>query len=87
MLRQGSQQTDHSDEAFSTQPSNRSHQQRPQNGYPEPDWTPTKNGSGAEQASHESDPPSKRRRVALACTVCRGRKSRVSDSYSFYFCL
>ncbi|OQV06994.1 Fungal specific transcription factor domain-containing protein isoform 2 [Cladophialophora immunda] len=43
----------------------------------DPDWTSAKNGiSQADQASEANDPPSKRRRVALACTVCRGRKSR-----------
>ncbi|OAG40419.1 hypothetical protein AYO21_05319 [Fonsecaea monophora] len=43
----------------------------------DPEWTSAKNGiSAADQASESNDPPSKRRRVALACTVCRGRKSR-----------
>lgn len=35
--------------------------------------------------SETSEPPSKRRRVALACSVCRARKSRVSYELELIF--
>ncbi|OAP63435.1 hypothetical protein AYL99_02662 [Fonsecaea erecta] len=63
------------DDVHSAQQTDRPQQRRPKT--VDSEWTSVKNGfSGADQASDANDPPSKRRRVALACTVCRGRKSR-----------
>ncbi|OCT49144.1 hypothetical protein CLCR_04559 [Cladophialophora carrionii] len=75
MIRQNTYPTDRSDELHSALHSSRSQLRR--HSALEPEWTPSKNGtSAADQLSESTDPPSKRRRVALACTVCRGRKSR-----------
>ncbi|EXJ56967.1 hypothetical protein A1O7_07311 [Cladophialophora yegresii CBS 114405] len=75
MIRQNTYPTDRSDELHSAVHNGRSQVRR--HSPLEPEWTLSKNGtSGAEQLSENTDPPSKRRRVALACTVCRGRKSR-----------
>ncbi|KIY03377.1 uncharacterized protein Z520_00068 [Fonsecaea multimorphosa CBS 102226] len=63
------------DDVHSANQSDRAQQRRQK--AADAEWTSAKNGiSGADQASDANDPPSKRRRVALACTVCRGRKSR-----------
>jgi hypothetical protein len=52
---------------------NREQQRR--NRTDEFEWDETNGRS--DQTSENIDPPSKRRRVALACSVCRARKSRV----------
>jgi hypothetical protein len=43
------------------------------------DWQASRrDGNGSDQTSEIVEPPSKRKRVALACSVCRARKSKVS---------
>jgi hypothetical protein len=83
MIRQNSYPADRSDELHSALHNGRGQPRR--HSALEPEWAPSNNGtSGAEQLSENADPPSKRRRVALACTVCRGRKSRVSNHHHHY---
>jgi hypothetical protein len=78
MIRQNTYGSDRPDELHPA-PHDASRDPARRHGAFDSDWTPTKNAAPAgDHASESADPPSKRRRVALACTVCRGRKSRVS---------
>ncbi|KAJ9610543.1 hypothetical protein H2200_005320 [Cladophialophora chaetospira] len=75
MMRQHTYPGDRPDSLHSAQQSQHNEGPPRRHSALEPEWTPSKNSaSGADQDG--LDPPSKRRRVALACTVCRGRKSR-----------
>lgn len=69
MIRQSTYPGDRSDSHHSAHPHSNDGPSR-RHSTMEQDWTPPKNsGSGADQMSESLDPPSKRRRVALACTV------------------
>jgi hypothetical protein len=81
MIRQNTYPTDQSDDRHAALHHNRAQPRR--HSAIEPEWTPTKEAASNADNAESNDPPSKRRRVALACTVCRGRKSRVSHHGGF----